>query len=457
MPHLPMVNEFHYRAYIKSKYGVTEPQTKFHLSPARYTLFLGAPRAGKTRALIEKGIDLSVRYPRNIGMLARWTDDSLRTTLIPEFFEYCPGELILDFKDDIVYLRTIATHDRPDYHSVIFLRSLKSSQIQTKFSKIKGLNLGWFAIDQAEEMEYEFFPQLQTRLSLPQKENKGMFSANPPNRGHWLFKVFGGNLNPDYLVVHADIYSNPSLADSYIKSLEKDYAHSQPLKDRFLLGKWGGDIVGHPKFTGIFQELHKRHLTYYADEELYRVWDFGFRHPAVVWFQFVAGKMLVLLEDLGQNTFLEYYAPKIIEKTNKEFPRVKSIIDICDASGLQASTQPKKSYIDILGEFDIEPFYQKQLVDYGLELLSRQMSKLVSDTPGFLIDSEKCPILTEGFETGYTVDEKGNPINDDYYIHLIDCVRYGIFHITESRSMNVPNFEIGQPKWSFNRGITKNF
>src|SRR5581483_1587809 len=134
-------------------------QKEFIFSPARFSAIAGGFGSGKTRAGVLKGLLLSAMYPGNVGMIARYHGTDLEDTTIPVFFEVCPPSWIRRYnkKTNTVILRN---------NSVIYFRHIhdaqgaKKAQAQSSSAfgpktRRLGANLGWFFIDQMEEIEIE--------------------------------------------------------------------------------------------------------------------------------------------------------------------------------------------------------------------------------------------------------------------------------------------------------------
>jgi phage terminase large subunit len=72
-------------------------QSEFHLSTAKYRLYIGAWRAGKSFAGCWEAIKKCILYPNNRGLIGRKDFSDLRETTIKTFFEICPPDLIKNY------------------------------------------------------------------------------------------------------------------------------------------------------------------------------------------------------------------------------------------------------------------------------------------------------------------------------------------------------------------------
>lgn len=123
-------------------------QKKFFLSNARFPAFIAAWGTGKTMFAILKGVDLSKRYPNNLGLIVRKNFTDLRDSTIKDFTRYT-GIKVPTNKDVVL----------PNGSRIMFRHMDELSGI------IQNVNLGWFYIEQAEEFDSdEEFEKLDGRL-----------------------------------------------------------------------------------------------------------------------------------------------------------------------------------------------------------------------------------------------------------------------------------------------------
>jgi len=72
-------------------------QSLFHLSGAKYRLYIGAWRAGKTYAGCQEAWKQSYLYPGNCGLIGRKDFTDLRDTTIKTLFEVIPEDFIKSY------------------------------------------------------------------------------------------------------------------------------------------------------------------------------------------------------------------------------------------------------------------------------------------------------------------------------------------------------------------------
>jgi len=225
--------------------------------------------AGKTFVYCLKALALSDLYPRNRGVIARRIAKELRATTMATFFKLCPpsayshgsrndqeGKLVLNNGSEILFLHL----DDPDTEGVI-----------------KGLEINWFFVDQAEEnpeqME-EIFDLLLGRLmrwdlcqvpdalvkahedatgtrwpfwfretNKPAPPPYAMLACNPDIELHWIYRRFHPESadHPKYAALGYKMFDMPSTANRFLSETNLSYllAHDEAFVRRNVRGIWG--------------------------------------------------------------------------------------------------------------------------------------------------------------------------------------------------------------------------
>src|SRR5581483_1023964 len=172
-------------------------QKEFIFSPARFSAIAGGFGSGKTRAGVLKGLLLSAMYPGNVGMIARYHGTDLEDTTIPVFFEVCPPSWIKRYnkKTNTVVLRNGSVILFRHIHDASSTKKTTASAVGPKTRRL-GANLGWFFVDQMEELEIEHWLAMISRLRLPRAKRKFGFGALNPNGHDWIWKHFFPQFRP---------------------------------------------------------------------------------------------------------------------------------------------------------------------------------------------------------------------------------------------------------------------
>jgi hypothetical protein len=170
---------------IEERIGELLPsQRSFIYAPEMFSAIAGGFGSGKTRAGITKGLILSAYFPGNRGIVGRYRGTDLEDTTKPVFFEVAPPSWIRSYNKqaNVVTLRN---------DSQIIFRHIHDPKAtgNTKTRRL-GANLGWFFLDQMEELEIEHWNAMISRLRLPRARKRFGFGALNPNGHDWNHKMF---------------------------------------------------------------------------------------------------------------------------------------------------------------------------------------------------------------------------------------------------------------------------
>ena len=129
-------------------------QKDFIVSPKTFTMYSGGFGTGKTYGLVAKVLGLMTGVPNNLGMLARQDGKALRQTTLLTLLEMIPKSWI-------------AAHDSQKgvlkLHQAVGGSALIYGDLKDK-GDLKNHNLGFFAVDPAEDMEWNSWQFLAGRL-----------------------------------------------------------------------------------------------------------------------------------------------------------------------------------------------------------------------------------------------------------------------------------------------------
>ena len=203
-------------------------QRAFHNSRAKYRLIGGAMGGGKSRALCAGGFELSREIAGNRGAIIRKYFTSLRRTTMVTFFETVPSGLISEYNksEQKVTLRNGS--------EILFLEADESKD--PLFEKLKSLELGWFAIDEASEVSKQAFQILVSRLRWKRAAGNyyGLLASNPEQC--WLKEDFIDHPKRDHAYFPALPKDNPYLPAEYIANLRTIFDEQQQRK--YIEGDW---------------------------------------------------------------------------------------------------------------------------------------------------------------------------------------------------------------------------
>lgn len=442
-------------------YKPFEKQRIAHLSKAKFRYLQGGFGSGKTMWLNWEVIDKCMEVPYSRWLIARDTVQDLEDSTKHDFFEICPPELIR------VYRKKLNQVILANGSEVIF-RSFRSYNPTSATGKgkrgIKALNLTGFAIDEASETTEDHFKMLKGRLRK-HRGACGILVSNPPDKKHWLEKTFAQyeypKDNDEYFRIIIPTYDNKYLPDDYVANLEKDYDASWVA--RYLNGQTGYVLRGDPVYTNFTSRLngmpwHVGKTTFIRGRPVYRDWDFGWHHPAVVWSQDdLEGRWRIHRELMGDKIYIWDFAPQVIKMSNECFPGAE-FIDYCDPAGKQKTDKNRRTTVQILEEdFKIRPISRFSWVHDGILIIQKKLNTQTAGEPDIMINEDGCPIIHDGMTGGYARQTATDgaqmtnwePIKDGYYEHVMDAIRMGAVNRYASNSVNSMGnrLRINGPSW----------
>jgi len=220
--------------------------------------------SSKTYGACLKVLTLCDLYPGNRGIIARKIWDDLRKTTMQTFFKLCPLQaydrgrrsdaekiLVLNNGSQILW----AHLDDPDIEGVI-----------------KGVEINFCLIDQAEQVSEEVFDMLQARLGRwdqaqvpettlamygglekwPWKSPAGkpippihmMLTCNPDSELHWIYRRFhedSEEWRERWSKLHYQMFTMRSEDNKFLpkQNLDEMLTKDKAFVDRYVHGKWG--------------------------------------------------------------------------------------------------------------------------------------------------------------------------------------------------------------------------
>lgn len=414
----------------------------------KFIALVGGYGSAKTLGASVLGHLLSVAVPGNMGIVLRRSLPKLHDSTERIFLEvlqrsgvgYKPREMRDGWPGRIVYSNG----------SEVVFRETKD------LGRFLGPEYGWFYIDEAQEEPEKTFNDLVGRLRLPRaaKYLRGIIGTNPPSRNHWIAKKFpkpgawssktklknNKIVTSTYRMIQSSTYDNPFLADGYIADILANNTEAEAR--RIIEGFYGFVQEGTPVYP-MFD--HLKHVgepkTYKMT--LYRVWDFGFHQPAVLYGQIFrcekGGTHLhVLHETEHANLEAETLADIVIPETKIMFPDVppQLVMDGGDAAGAAVSDKGPGAIIRLSKPppegRNLRFRYRKWPdIDPGLDRVRKLLRTKCACGVYLLFIHRRCRWLIEALAGGYHYPkeragkEKGaKPVKDGYYDNVADTLRY---------------------------------
>lgn len=158
--------------------------------------------------------------------------------------------------------------------------------------------------------------------------------------------------------------------------------------------------------------------------EIWRGWDFGYTHPAVVWAQRTHdGHFHILAEMVGADITIQSFAKEVIRVSDNLYPGYK-FRDAGDPACRQKNDKSEQTTADILRIiYGIRIQSRPTRVQDGIRLLR---TLLLPRPDGFvrMKVNKNCETIIDGMLGGYVRDEDDDPVKDGYYEHIMDALRY---------------------------------
>jgi PBSX family phage terminase large subunit len=407
--------------------------------PIQYINYEGAVRAGKTTAPASKACDYAIEYPGIHMGAARWKDTDLFAQVVPAWRDMCRRYgLSTKWHPDEQY------DEIKPYGSRMYLRALHTNELDSRYSKLAGLTLAVLWVDQPEEVPEDVVDAyVPARLSQPGYPKELWLTPNPVDEtDHWLAKWFPSDQRkqkPNHHFIQTALYDNVSgVGQQYITDMEDKYPAGHPLRRRFIEGLRGLSIVGTPVYGGVF--VRKMHVDptveFDPDLPLLESYDFGHRHPAVLWSQFVRGAWHVLGEAMGHNQFIEDFAPWVVQQRTALFREIQEVWGCCDPARNNQGLQ--NDAVTVLQQHGLHPRWvdgsnNPVMRDAAVQKLAAALQRLHAGKPAVRIHP-RCRLFLDGLEAGYIWDERSivnsaspntrRPKKDGTYDHLQNCAEY---------------------------------
>jgi terminase large subunit-like protein len=213
--------------------------------------------------------------------------------------------------------------------------------------KLTNLNLGWYLIDQAEEVPEDMFLMLNGRLRRRNSPRKGMILFNP--NGHdWIYKRWVRDKMDGHELIHAKTSDNPNLTSDYLDQFKQ---YPEAWKRRFFDGSF--DVFTGQIWPEFDPDLHIiRPFEIPPWYEIIECIDHGRRNPtAVLWLAFDdQGNCFVVDEHYQAGQLVGYHANKIQKRRNNWGHPNYTVID---ASAAQEDPNTGRSVIDEYWDYGI--------------------------------------------------------------------------------------------------------
>ena len=325
---------------ITLKYLPEPHQAQFHRAPQKFRALFGGYGNGKTMAFCAEAIQLSLEYPQNFGLIGRMTYPELRDSTWHEFLNF---PILVDDKEvPFVNSPLVKSYNKAE-HSVELVNGslIVGRAMEGSFDKVKSMNLGWFGIDQLEEMPEEMWLGLIGRLRRKAVRHTAFGVGNP--EGHdWIWKRWIMQPDQDHFIVNAASTANTHLPAGYVDGLIKQYP--EEWVKRYVYGSFD-------TFEGlVFKEFQDKEPYVIHSCKIPDHWyrfvgiDHGYRNPTAVLWGAVSddGTVIIYDEFYETNHLVSEIATVLKTKAKENKPKLYLI----DPSCRNRNGQTGKSVID---------------------------------------------------------------------------------------------------------------
>ncbi|MEM2973010.1 MAG: hypothetical protein QXS50_02530 [Candidatus Caldarchaeum sp.] len=441
-------------------------QAEFVTNPYRASAFIGGLGAGKTFALLARGLTLSQQPKRGFwgprGCVAAINYPVLKDVVLPLFFEMVDGTgllldyirsekkaLLVPYDDNGVPNRKLVKKNGEGAVEILF-RSLDQP------NWMRGLELSWFGIDEGRHVNGEAWDILYGRLRQRGYLHRG-FVCSTPNGFDWMWQKFhpdSPNRLADSRWYGAPTFDNRrNLPPEYIDSLLATY------QGRFLRQEVYGEFVGTVEGAVFFEYDPSRHsgknIRYNPKLPLYSFWDFGMGDLGVVVFaqvewvkwkpegasQEVLVPKLYILDALEATDRTSAEWVKVFERHVREVYGITPDdveLNICDPAGRQRSISTGRSVVQDLYAYGLTVVpAPKKPIDYAIRILNNMLASdrvLISsraERVAAAMASHKWNIDSSGVRVGTT------PVHD-WTSHFCDAIRYGVAMLLTHEAKRTP-------------------
>jgi PBSX family phage terminase large subunit len=413
-------------------YDPMKHQKAFHSDPHKYKMFAGGYGSAKTTTACAEIIKHVLATPRGTTLIGAATNPQLEQTAEKQFFEMFPEPLIKFRSLQKKYIDTIHGHR-------VLFRPLDQE------GKARSLNLSAFWIEEASEVAYEYFVQLQTRLrSKATDHHLGLLSTNPDL--NWIRteillksdKIYNAeenyhqvpeDINPLIVTHIAPTELNTHLPPTYYE----DTARGKPewWTRRYLRGSFShaeGQV--YPMFNEHIIEPFQIPQNW----ERMQASDFGLRDPTVALWGAIDPETATLYiydEHYEAEKPIHYHAEKMNERLDTiPFGRLRFLVG--DPKGKSKSEKDMKSVFNYYEEYGIyfEPAINK--IEDGIMKVFNYFS-----LNKVKIFSSCVNLVREGINYKYpnpslTSDKNLTEIPIDKDNHAMDSLKYLIAELPDN-------------------------
>jgi len=206
-------------------------QYDFTYSTVQFPAMIAGWATGKTLCGIQRALFYSENIPNNLGVIFRKEYVDLRDSTVQDFEKYTQYKV--NSQRDVIF----------DNGSKIMFRHIE------ELNNIQNINLGWFMIEQVDELETDKeFYMLWGRLRRQLQPTKEFIQSKLPERSgfvignvgqEWVKHIWKDNPKPNYDLVEATTLDNADvLPADYIQNIKQLETEKPEIYQRFVMNDW---------------------------------------------------------------------------------------------------------------------------------------------------------------------------------------------------------------------------
>jgi phage terminase large subunit len=274
----------------------------------RWTVIMGGGGSGKSHFVTQKMILKALKYPNRKILVIRKVAGTLRESVYALFIDQLSSMGILQ------YCKYTTSHMKivlPNGSEFIFM-GLDDSE---KIKSIAGIDD--IIIEEATELTFDDFMQLNTRLRSKAKNQQIHLMYNPVSKSNWVYDFFHVKNQDNCLVLRTNYTHNKFLPKSYVDSL-LSYKETNPLYYQvYAMGEFGN--LGKSVFNNWKEEAFDVNELIKENDHLKTAiaMDFGFTNdPTTIMFSLadLENKKLYIVEETWQKGLLNNEIAEIIHE-----------------------------------------------------------------------------------------------------------------------------------------------
>lgn len=391
---------------------LTDPQFQLVATQAQFPAMVAGFGAGKTKALITRGLLKKSQYPKQNIAYYLPTFDLVRNIGFPRFSEELEA-LGTKWKLNKVF----HTIDIENGGSIIF-RSMDQPE------RIVGYEVADSLVDELDTLKT---PQARTawqKIIARNRQKKPDGSINTaavgttPEGFRFTYEQWGKDVKAGYELIKASTYSNSrNLPDGYIASLEATYPAN--LLQAYLNGEFVNLTAG-SVYAEFDRTLNHCNTTIQDNEALHIGLDFNVTKMAAV---------VYVLRDTNPHAVMEltdvFDTPAMCQLIKSRYPNHQIFI-YPDASGqARKSNNASESDLSILRQAGFTVLVNSRNPAVKDRVLSTNNMIHSQGKRRLFVNTDNCPGLTESVEK-QAYDKNGEPDKSSGLDHVIDAATYFI-------------------------------